>query len=391
MDIHEYQAKAILGRYGIPFPPSELVESADAARAVAARLDAHRFAVKAQVLAGARGKAGGVRLVASAEDAADAARSLLGNVLVTEQTGSRGRTVRRVLIEEAVDHSRALFLALMVDREAGRIVLLGARDGGEDIEERAARDPRLIIRLHAHPVDGLGSAQLASFTRALALEGELADRAAAICRALYDAFVALDATLIEINPLVVTPERTLLALDAKLSFDDNALFRHGELAALRDPQESDPVELEAQRYEMNYVRLNGDIGVIVNGAGLALATLDLLVERGGAPANFMDIRPEATSRQIAAGLGLVLGNRDVKTVLVNIYGGGLLRCDTVAEGLALAMKKVGRNLPIIMRAAGTNAELSLARLNNYGIAFRAAADMGEAIDMAVAAAREADG
>lgn len=389
MYIHEYQAKAILARYGLPLPQGELVETAEAASAVAARLPGRRWAVKAQILAGGRGRAGGVRIVEEPETARQVAQKLLGQRMVTARTVSGGSVVRRLYVEEAVEHDRGLYAAILVDQASGRVALIGARSGGEDIEERTARDPALIQKALADPLHGFAQADLAVFARSLALEGALAERSIDVFARLYRAFVDLDASLIEINPLAITPQRDLTALDVKMAFDDNALFRHPELAALRDPAETDPVELEAQRYEINYVKLEGNIGLVANGAGLGLATLDMVKDAGGAPANFMDIRPEATSTKIATGLALLLANPNVQALLVNLYGGGLLTCDTVAEGLALALRRSPRKPAIIFRAAGSNADLAYARLRNYGIPHIAAADMMEAVDAAVANARRA--
>lgn len=383
MNIHEYQAKAILARYGIPLPESDVAETADAAAALASRIAGERWAIKAQVLAGGRGSAGGVRIVDSSEAAAIAAQSLLGQRLVTAQTGPEGRVVRRVSVEQVIDHDRSIYVAALVDRASGSVALIGARAGGEDIEERAARDSSLIEKVVAHPIDGFSKKDLRAFAKKLALDGKLADDAANLFGRLHQAFVELDASLIEINPLAFTPEGDLFALDVKMSIDDNALFRHPELAALYDPAESDPAELEAQRYEMNYVKLDGDIGVVVNGAGLALATLDMLKDAGGNPANFMDIRPEATSQKIATGFALVLANPKVKAVLVNLYGGGVLPCDTVAEGIATALKRASRKLPIVFRAAGSNADLACGRLKSYGITYIPATDMADAVSKVV--------
>lgn len=388
MNIHEYQAKAILADYAVPLPRGGVADSADTAVALAEETGGRRWVLKAQVLAGDRESAGGVRFASSAQAVRAAAEDLIGLRLVTAQTGPEGYMVRQVRVEEAVDHDRSIYVAVLVDRSSGHVALIGARGGGGDIEERAARDPGLIVKVEADPVKGFSLKALRAFATRLALEGRLAEAAAALFLKLYKAFVALDASLIEINPLALTPERALVALDVKMAFDDNALFRHPEIAVLRDPAHGDPVELEAQRFEMNYVQLDGDIGVVINGAGLALASLDMLVDAGGRPANFMDIRPEASSRQIADGFSLVLANPKVKVVLVNVYGGGLLPCDTVAEGIAMALKRAGSKMPIVFRAAGSNSDLALGRLRNYGIAYTPAADMGEAVRLAVEIGRK---
>lgn len=389
MNIHEYQAKAILARYGIPLPESDVAESADAAAALVSRIAGPRWAIKAQVLAGGRGKAGGVRIVDSPRAAETAAQTLLGQRLVTAQTGPEGRVVRRVSVEQVIDHDRSLYVAALVDRASGSVALIGARAGGDDIEERAARDATLIEKIVAHPINGFTKAALRAFAKKLELDGPLAESAADLFGHMHEAFVELDASLIEINPLAITPDQELFALDVKMSIDDNALYRHPELAALYDPAERDPTELEAQRYEMNYVKLDGNIGVVVNGAGLALATLDMLKDAGGNPANFMDIRPVATSQKIATGFALLLANPKVKAVLVNLYGGGVLPCDTVAEGIAMALKRAGRKLPIVFRAAGSNADLAYGRLKNYGIDYTPAAGMAEAVSKVVETVRRA--
>lgn len=383
MNIHEYQAKTILADFGVRLPQGGVADSADAAVRIAEEIGGRRWVLKAQVLAGDRGPAGGIRQAASLEAVRAAAQELIGRTLVTAQTGPQGFMVRSLLVEEAIDHDRSVYAAVLVDRSKGQVALIGARSGGEDIEERAAREPGLIAKVEAGPDKGFSSNELKSFATRLALEGQLADAAAGMFLKLYKAFVELDASLIEINPLAVTPERALVALDVKMTFDDNALFRHPDIAQLRDPADSDPDELEAQRHEMNYVKLDGDIGVVVNGAGLALASLDMLIDVGGRPANFMDIRPEASSRQIAEGVSLLLANPEVKVMLVNAYGGGFLPCDTVAEGIAMALKRAGRKVPMVFRAAGSNAELARERLRNYGIAYVPAVDMAEAVRLAV--------
>jgi succinyl-CoA synthetase beta subunit len=388
MNVHEYQAKAILADYGVRLPRGEVADSAAAAVRLAEEIGGRRWVLKAQVLAGDRGPAGGIRYAASPQAVGAAAKEMLGHTLVTAQTGPQGFKVRKLWVEEAIEHDRSIYVAVLVDRPKGQVALIGARSGGEDIEERAAREPGLIATVEADPVKGFSANDLKSFATRLALEGQLAEAAADLFLKLYKAFVDLDANLIEINPLAITPERALVALDVKMAFDDNALFRHPDIAALHDPADSDPDELEAQRHEMNYVKLGGDIGVVVNGAGLALATLDMLIDAGGKAANFMDIRPEATSQQIANGIALLLANPKVKVMLVNVYGGGLLPCDTVAEGISMALKRGGHKMPMVFRAAGSNAELARERLRNYGVAYVPAADMAEAVRLAVEIGRK---
>jgi succinyl-CoA synthetase beta subunit len=387
MNIHEYQAKELLTAYGLPVPPGMVVETGAAAEAAARDLGGDLWAVKAQVHAGGRGKAGGVQLVTTPEAAGSAAAELLGRPLVTSQTGPEGKVVRRVYVEQGTDHERELYLAVLVDRSAGRVAFIGAKYGGEDVEAAAERRPDKLQRLVIDPAAGLAAAAAEDFAGRLGLTGGLVKTAAGIMKALYQAFIDKDASLIEINPLVVTLDGALRALDIKMILDDNALFRHPELEALRDQEEVDPTELEAQRFELNYVKLDGDIGCMVNGAGLALATIDLLKQRGGEPADFMDMRPTATREQIATGFKMLLANPKVKAILVNVYGGGILRCDTVAEGVAAASRAAGLDIPVIVRAAGTNMEMCQKILVGQGIPVTFAKDMGQAAEMVVAAAK----
>ena len=387
MNIHEYQAKEILGRHGVPLPRGRVAESAEAAEAAARDIGGVGWAVKAQVHAGGRGKAGGIRLAGSPEEVRTAAESLLGSQLVTAQTGPEGKTVRRVYVEQNVGYARELYLAVLVDRSLGRVALIGAREGGEDIEDKAAADPASIQRLAIDPGAGFDPAAAADFAHSLGLDGAQGEAAVATMAALYEAFVDCDASLIEVNPLVVTSGGELLALDVKMVLDDNALFRHPDLETLRDQDEVDPTELEARRFELNYVKLRGDIGVMVNGAGLALATIDLLQHHGGEPADFMDIRPEATRAQVADGFRMLLANPEVKAILVNVYGGGILRCDTIAEGVAAACRSEGLNVPLVVRLAGTNRELAHQILSSQGIRAVFAKDLGEATSRAVEAAK----
>ncbi|MDH3582255.1 MAG: ADP-forming succinate--CoA ligase subunit beta [Hyphomicrobiales bacterium] len=383
MNLHEFQAKEILGRYGIPVPQGDVARSADAAEVAARRLPGSRFAVKAQVHAGGRGRAGGVKIVDSVAEVGAAAKQMLGTTLVTEQTGPQGRNVDAIYVEETVETERVLYVAVLVNKETGRVSLIGAEEGGEDIEDRAATTPSIIETLDVE-VDGSTKASAyQGFAQKLKLAGDLAKKGGEIFETLTRSFIELDASLIEINPLAVTQGGDLAALDVKMVLDDNAMFRHPDLHGLRDKDELDPVELEAQANEINYVRMDGNIGVVVNGAGLALATHDMISDAGAVPANFMDIRTTASSLDIAGGFDLLLANPKVGVVLVNVHGGGLQRCDTIAEGIGISFKRNARIVPIVLRFAGNNADYGRTLLNNYGIPFIEASDMGDAIEKAV--------
>ena len=387
MNIHEHQAKQLLTRYGVPVPEGILADSAAAAEAAARSLGGTGWVVKAQVQAGARAKAGGVKLADSPEAAGAAAAELLGRRLVTSQTGPRGGLVQRVLVEQGIEVEREYYIAVLVDRSIGKIALMGSAEGGVDIEEIAARSPERIFKAVVDPIDGLKRDEAARLAGGLGLEGDRQEAAVDLMVAIGRAFLETDAGLIEINPLAAAQDGSLWALDVKMSFDDNALFRHPEIEALRDADEADPSELEAQRFELNYVKLEGDIGVMVNGAGLALATLDILEEHGGAAADFMDVRPVASREQIATGFDMLLANPKVKAILVNVYGGGILRCDTVAEGVAAACRRGGLTVPLVVRAAGTNMEMFQKILDGQGIPAAFAKGMAEAAAKVVAAAK----
>ena len=378
MNLHEYQAKDLLRRHGVKSPAGQVARSAAEAAEAARKIGGARWAVKAQIHAGLRQGAGGVRFCDTPEAVAEAADELVGSRLVTPQTGPKGKLVRSVYVEQAVPYERELYLAALVDRSAGRVALIAAREGGNDIEARLAAAPEKMLSLVIDPNSGVAETDARRMAAGLGLDGAAAEPAVAIMRALDKAFTAFDASLIEINPLAVTAAGELLALDVKMVLDDNAEFRHPDLAALRDEEEVDPTELEAQRYNLNYVHLDGNIGVMVNGAGLALATVDLLKEQGGAPADFMDVRPEATRAQITHGFKLLLRNPAVSAILVNIYGGGILRCDTVAEGIAAACKAEGLRVPLIVRAAGTNGELARRILMSQSIPVTFAQTLAEA-------------
>ncbi|HEX2258091.1 MAG TPA: ADP-forming succinate--CoA ligase subunit beta [Afifellaceae bacterium] len=389
MNLHEFQAKEILARRGVPVPTGQVAWTPEEAARIAREIAVARFAVKAQILAGGRGEAAGVRLAPTSDAVRGIAAEMLGAKLVTAQTGPLGRIVRRVYVEEAVAFERDIYLAVLVDRLKGQLLLIGARQGGEDIEERIARRPESLERLPLRSGTIPAADELEAFAERLGLDGPHREQAAALCRALVESFFELDASLIEINPLAVARDRGLVALDVKMTIDDNALFRHPDLQALRDEDESDPVELEAQRHDLNFVRMDGDIGVVVNGAGLALATHDMLVDAGGRPANFMDIRTTAMSLQIAKGIGLLLADPRVKAILVNIHGGGMTRCDTIVEAIHVARRWSGRSVPMVVRLAGQNADYARGMLADRQIPHEIAADMAEAARRAVALARGA--
>ena len=387
MYVHEFQAKQLLSGYGVLVPRGALARNPEAARDAAQEIGGDAWAVKAQILAGGRGKAGGIKIAESLEAVAAASRELLGTTLVTEQTGAAGRKIASVYVEERVAVARELYLATLVDRASGRVAFLTSAEGGEDIEEAVAGDPACIDKLVVDPATGPDDADLRKAAAGLGLDGAAAEAAVALMAGLYKAFLELDASLIEINPLALTETGDLRAIDVKLNLDDNALFRHPELEALRDPDDLDPTEMEAARYEINYVKLGGDIGCMVNGAGLALATLDAIGRAGGAAADFMDVRPVATREQIATGFRLVVNNPKVKAILVNVFGGGILRCDTMAEGIAAAVRAHGLEVPLIVRAAGTNMEIAKKVLVGQGIPVTFADDMAEAAEMVVRAVK----
>lgn len=383
MQLLEFQAKELLTRFGIAVPRGRISDDASEAGTIARRLGYARFAVKAQVQAGARRASGGVRFAASPDGVKATAALILGQHLVTSQTAPAGEMVRWVLIEEAVEPSRLLYAAVVLDRESGRLRLLAGAEGGDEIEQRAAADASFLasedIRFGPGGEPEFDAAGLAA---RLSLEEQVAGRFAEVLSLLVRAAIALDATLVEINPLAVMPDGRLIALDAKLTLDDSALFRHPALAALRaatQVEDGDPEELAADRHHLNYQRLPGNVGVVVNGAGLALATLDMLRDAGVEPANFMDIRTTASSLDVAYGFDLLLANPGVTAILVNVHGGGMQRCDTIAEGVGIAMRRHPRSLPLVVRMAGNNAEFAKVRLDSYGVRFQSAADMREAI------------
>ncbi|MGH6815594.1 MAG: ADP-forming succinate--CoA ligase subunit beta [Hyphomicrobiaceae bacterium] len=381
MNLYEFQAKELLARFGIDIPRGRVADSAEDALKVAHRLAFPRFVVKAQVHAGERGAGGGIRFASDPADVATAAADLIGRTLATAQTGPGGQSVKWVYLEEAIAASFYIYAAVMLDRTEGQLVLLASAAGGDDFERRVGEDPSLVVRVPLRVGERTATGEFAAAAGRIGMAGETARHLARLFETLAQAAVTLDATLIEINPLAATAEGRLVALDAKTILDDNALHRHPDLAALREagPTElGDPLELAADRHQINYLRMDGDIGVVVNGAGLALATLDELIDAGGRPANFMDIRTTASSLDIAYGFELILSNPRTRAVLVNVHGGGMQRCDTIVEGIGVAVRRTGRSLPMVVRLAGNNAEFARTRLESYGIRFTEAADMGQA-------------
>jgi succinyl-CoA synthetase beta subunit len=385
MKIHEYQAKAILAKHGVPVPQGEVVFSAAEAGAAARRLGGGTVVVKAQIHAGGRGKGGGVKVVKNADDAESAAKNMIGMRLVTYQTGPEGQVVQRVLVEQGLTITRELYLGVVLDRSTERPVLMVSPDGGVEIEKVAHETPERIFKEYVHPTAGLSPFQTRKLAFALGLAGGQIAQAGKLMTAVYDAFTATDASLIEINPLIVTGDGSLLALDAKMNFDDNALYRHADIKELRDMGEEAPLEVEASKYSLNYIKLDGTIGCMVNGAGLAMATMDIIKLAGGEPANFLDVGGGANAEQIRNAFKILMSDQSVKAVLINIFG-GILRCDVLAEGVIAAVKELGVPVPIVIRMEGTNVEKGKQMLRDSGLNFTTADTMGDAADKVVALA-----
>jgi succinyl-CoA synthetase beta subunit len=375
--IHEYQAKAILARFGVPVPRGEVAFNAADAGKIARRLGGGTVVVKAQIHAGGRGKGGGVKLAKSSDEAEKIAAAMIGMTLVTHQTGKEGRVVSRVLIEEGLQMTRELYLSIVLDRASGKPVIMASAAGGMDIEEVAAKTPEKIIRVYVEPGVGLVPFEARQLAFGIGLEGPQVNKAVTLLNALFDAFVKTDASLVEINPLVVTAAGDLLALDAKMNFDDNALYRHQDLRDLRDLGEEDPLEIEASKYSLNYIHLDGNIGCMVNGAGLAMATMDIIKLAGGEPANFLDVGGGANAEQIRNAFKILMSDPKVKAVLINIFG-GILRCDVLAQGVIAAVKELGVPVPIVIRMEGTNVDEGKRLLRESGMNFTTADSMGEA-------------
>src|SRR5256714_7530439 len=391
MKIHEYQAKAILKKYGVAVPRGQMAESRDEAEAAAKKLfeaGASGVVVKAQINAGGRGKGGGVKIAKSLEEAVELAGKILGMTLVTHQTGPEGRIVRRLLIEETLPIAKELYLGILVDRGEGKPVFMASAAGGMEIEQCAEENPGAILKQYIDPGMGLEPFQARKIAFALGLSGAQINPAVKLLTGLYRAFLDTDASLVEINPFITTTDGRIFALDAKMTFDDNALFRHPDIRDLRDPTEEDPLEVEASKYNLNYIKLDGSVGCMVNGAGLAMATMDIIKYAGGMPANFLDVGGGANEEQVTHAFDILLSDKHVKAVLINIFG-GILRVDTLANGVVMAAKKTNIQLPIVLRLEGTNVEQGREILKKSGLNFLVGDDMKDAANKVVAAAGRA--
>ncbi len=377
MKIHEYQAKAILAKYGVAVPRGEVAVTPQEAVEIAKRLGGPVAVVKAQIHAGGRGKGGGVKVSKGLEAVEANAKAILGMQLVTHQTGPAGQKVLRVLVEEGLAIARELYLGILVDRSTKKVVVMASAEGGMDIEEVAAKTPERIHKAFVEPSVGLQSFQAQQLAFAVGLAGDSVKKATKLMLALYQAFMSTDASLLEINPLIVTESGDLLALDAKMTLDDNALYRHADFRDLRDLSEEDPLEVEASKFALNYIRLEGNIGCMVNGAGLAMATMDIIKLSGGQPANFLDVGGGANAEQIRNAFKILMSDTNVKAVLINIFG-GILRCDVLAAGVIAAVKELGVPVPIVIRMKGTNVEEGKRMLAESGLNFTTADTMGDA-------------
>ncbi len=388
MKIHEYQAKEILRKFGVAVPRGYLAVTPLEAEGAARQLGGGICAVKAQIHAGGRGKGGGVKLARSPDEARSHADAMLGMMLKTPQTGPNGQEVRKVYVEEGCRIARELYLGMTLDREAGRLAMMASTEGGVDIEEIAQKTPEKILREWISPLTGLMPFQARRLAFGLGLVGDSVNAFVRFASGLHNAYVAKDASLAEINPLVITVAGEVLALDAKMNFDDNALYRHPDIAAMRDPDEEDPKETQAKEFDLAYIALDGDIGCMVNGAGLAMATMDVIKLSGGKPANFLDVGGGADEQKVTAAFKIILSDSNVKAVLVNIFG-GIMKCDVIANGVVAAAKQVGLSLPLVVRLEGTNVELGKEILANSDLKIIPADDLGDAARKVVAAARAA--
>ncbi|MES2997396.1 MAG: ADP-forming succinate--CoA ligase subunit beta [Verrucomicrobiota bacterium] len=391
MNIHEYQAKELFDRFNVPSPIGKVASTPDEAAAAAKEFSGAKLVIKAQVHAGGRGKGhftngfqGGVHLIESPEKAAEFAEKMLNETLVTIQTGDAGKLVRKVMIAEAVDITHEYYLAILMDRETSRPVIVASTEGGMSIEDVAHNTPEKIVRQFVHPVLGLQAYEIRKLSAALGLSGDLAKQFGKLLSNLYKLFVSLDCSMVEINPLVTTPDGRVLALDAKFGFDDNALFRHPEIVAMRDKDEEDPREVAASEYDLNYIGLDGNIACLVNGAGLAMATMDIIKHYGGEPANFLDVGGGASKEQVTAAFKIILGDPNVKGILINIFG-GIMDCNVIAEGVIAAAKETGLPIPLVVRLEGNNVEKGKATLAASGLNIVSADTMADGAKKIVAA------
>jgi succinyl-CoA synthetase beta subunit len=389
MKIHEYQAKEILRKYGVPVPRGiaafSIGEADRAANEIMHETGSQVVVVKAQIHAGGRGKGGGVKVVKGLEAAHETAKQILGMKLVTHQTGPQGQVVKRLLVEQGVSIAKELYAGMLLDRANGRVVVMASSEGGMEIEEVAAHSPEKILKEHVDPVVGLSGYQARNLVYGLGLKGDAAKNAVVFLQKLYKAFMEVDCALAEINPLVVTTDGNVMALDCKMTFDDNALYRHKDIEDLRDLEEEDPSEIEAKKYDLNFIKLDGSIGCMVNGAGLAMATMDIIKHFGGDPANFLDVGGGATTEKVTAAFKIITADPNVKGIFVNIFG-GIMKCDTIAAGVLGAVKEVGLKVPLVVRLEGTNVELGRKMLAESGLAVTPATDMSDGAKKVVALA-----
>ena len=386
MNIHEYQAKELMMKFGVPVPKGKPAFTADEAYAVAQQLGVSRFVVKAQIHAGGRGKGGGVKLVNTPEEVKEVAGKMIGMNLVTHQTGPEGKTVKKVYIEEAGAIAKELYLGMIIDRTTRKVVVMASTEGGMEIEEVASKTPEKIIKEFIDPVAGIQDFNGRKIAYKLGLSGDLVGKFTKFVKALYRMFLELDCSLVEINPLVLTKDNNIFALDAKINFDDNALFRHKDVEALRDINEEDAKELDAKSHGLSYVSLSGNIGCMVNGAGLAMSTMDIIKFYGGEPANFLDVGGGASKEQVTHAFKIILSDDKVKGILVNIFG-GIMKCDVIAAGVIAAAKEVNINVPLVVRLEGTNVELGKKMLDESGLNLITASSMGDAAEKVVKAVR----
>lgn len=388
MNIHEYQAKAVLAKYGVPVAKGIPAFTAEEAVKAAKELGGPIWVVKAQIHAGGRGKAGGVKVVKSIEEVEAEAKRMLGLTLVTHQTGPEGKEVKRLYIEDGSAIDRELYLSCLVDRATGRVAIIASTEGGMDIEEVAAKTPEKILTFSVDPASGVSSFHGRRVAFALGLKGDQVKQCTALINNLYKAFVDADMSMLEINPLIVNKDGNLLCLDAKINFDSNALYRHADIVELRDLDEEDPSEIEASKYDLNYVKLDGTIGCMVNGAGLAMATMDIIKLYGEEPANFLDVGGGATKEKVTAAFKIILSDPNVNGILVNIFG-GIMRCDIIAEGVVAAAKEVSLNVPLVVRLEGTNVDLGKKIMAESGLPIISADNLADAADKITKAVKEA--